>query len=234
MAKSRRVKPSFDRTPPTAEPDASAPLSRSEAPGPVIDIARASTPIATTPIAPRLIPPARAVSRLEHGIELMSRPFVIVIMLGVAALGAFRSRRALGLLLVVGALASAACNRFQTIWAGVEFQKDGRLKLAAEDPLCACLSIGNVSGKDLNLRSRFRGTTVGSTKLKVGEKLSFRFDWAGPENDDVYLIEATDAQGNEVDLSTAIRVEENVRWVTCSSAMCEYGDLLLNIGETGR
>jgi hypothetical protein len=154
-------------------------------------------------------------------------------MLGVAVLGVFRSRRALVLLLVCGGLAAGSC-RYQTIWAGVEFQDNGRLKLAAEDPLCGCLTIVNVAGKDLALRSRYHGTTMGSTTLKAGEKLNFRFDWAGQENDDVYILEATDAQGNEVNLKTAIRIDDKSNWLACSTATCPYGDLLLNMGETGR
>ncbi len=223
MAKSKKAKPSFDRTLPTPKSDAAAWVYRSDTPAVVIDVA----PISTTLVATR-----RVVSPVERGIDLLSRPFGLVIMLGVAVLGVFRSRRALMCLLVVGGLASASC-RYETIWSGVEFQDDGRLKLAAEDPLCGCLTIANISGKDLALLSRFHGTRMGSTVLKAGAKLSFRFDWAGQENDDVYTIAATDSQGNEVNLKTAIRIEDKSNWQSCDPAPCPYGDLLLNMGESG-
>ena len=223
MAKSRKAKPSFDRTPPPAQPDAAGWVYRSEAPVTKTDVAPDAAPVA----------PTRVVSGFERGIDLLSRPFALFIMLGVAVLGVFRSRRVLMLLLVAGGLGSASC-RYQTIWSGVEFQDDGRLKLAAEDPLCGCLTIVNVSGKDLALRSRFHGTTMGNTTLKAGAKLGFRFDWAGQENDDVYTIEGTDANGIEVNLKTAIRIEDRSSWQTCEPAPCWYGDLLLNMGETGR
>jgi len=231
MAKSRKTKPAFDSTPPAVEPDASASVHRSDGPTPVIS--EGVPPVIDVEPVSTIIVPPRAVSRLEHGIDLLSRPLGLVIMLGVAALGVFRSRRTLVLLLASGMLALTAC-RSQTIWSGVEFQQDGRLKLASQEPLCGCLTIVNVAGKDLALRSRLHGSTLGSTTLKAGAQLGFRFDWAGPENSDFYLIEATDAGGSEVNLKTAIRIEDKSGWVTCSSAACPYGELMLDMGETGR
>lgn len=225
MAKSRRAKPTSERAGPPA--DAGAPAWTAEA-------AEAAAVIDLVPVSAVSVP-SRQVSGLERGVDFLSRPFGLAITLGVAVWSVFRRRRtALVPLFVLGLLASSSCNRYDEIWAGVEFQEDGRMRLAAEDPLCGCLHVINTAGQDLALRSRFHGTTIGNTILKADQSVVFRFDWAGPENDDVYILEATDAQGNLVNLKTALRIHEQSNWMACSTADCPLGELLLNVGQVGQ
>src|SRR5262249_47397991 len=149
--------------------------------------------------------------------------------IGIALLRAFRRP---GPLALAAAIALSSACRARVIWTGVELQSDGSLKLAAEEPYCGCVTISNISGKELRLRSRFQQTTVGRATLKPAEHLTFRFDWAGPSNDDVYHIDGSGADGATVDLKTAIRIDERSGWLDCPSAPCPYGDLLMNMGET--
>ena len=128
----------------------------------------------------------------------------------------------------------AGCRR-QVVWSGIAMEPaTGTIKLAAQEPNCGCTTIANTSGQVIRLRATFRDSTIGSTSLQPGQRLRFRFDWAGPANDDVYVLHGTTENGQPVDLTKAIRVEENPRWEDCSSASCTYGALMMNLGETGR
>ena len=135
------------------------------------------------------------------------------------------------LLLMLSVLASASCRRYETIWSGAEFTDDGKLELASEDPLCGCLTIANTSGGELTLRSRFEGTTLGTLVIKTDERATYRYDWAGPDDDDVYVLDGTDAQGNQLDMRTAIRFDERGTWMACSATPCAYNSLKLSRGE---
>jgi hypothetical protein len=246
MAKSKRAKSSLDRTPKAAKPDPMVRADRLEPAAASIDVAPVSAPSV----------PTRAMSPLERGIELTSRPFGVVVMLGMAALGAFRTRRTLVLLLAFGALTSVSC-RSREIWAGQEFL-DGRLRLAAQDPYCGCLTIRNQYAQELTLTSRFHGVKLGERKLNKGEVLSFRYDWAAEESEDVYEIEAKDADrklnmgdpkvitieegacGTRSD-SAGARTPPNAAprcyWWPCEADVltnCPYGDLRLDLGGIGK
>ncbi len=141
---------------------------------------------------------------------------------------------AAGVLVVCAAVLAGGCRR-QTIWSGIQAQpSNGTLKLAAQEPLCGCTTVANRSKEELRLRAEFRGSTIGSATLKPGQRLRFRFDWAGPENDDVYVLEGMDADGRPVDLTQVLRVEEKPRWQDCADTGCTYGTLLMNLGETSR
>jgi hypothetical protein len=238
MAKSTRSKkprPSFDREPPPVAGDEASwvPAPTDAATVLVPDSPAVGEPTAAVALpapAPTRRPPS--IRRAdESAFDLLSRPFEIVVILGVALLRAFRRP---GPLALVAALAlSSACQlRARVIWSGAELQEDGALKLAAEEPFCGCLTITNISGNELRLRSMFDQTTVGRMTLKPDERATFRFDWAGPGNDDVYHIDGLGADGARIDLNTAIRIDERSGWLECRSAPCQYGDLLLNMGET--
>jgi hypothetical protein len=246
MAKSKRAKPSLDRTPKAARPDAEVRAHPVETAAEVIDVAPVSA----------LSVPMRAMSPLERGIELTSRPFGVVVMLGMAALGAFRSRRTFVLLLACGALMSVSC-RSREIWAGQEFLA-GRLRLAAQEPYCGCMTIRSQHDQQLTLTSYFHGMQLGETKLNKGDVLAFRYDWAGPENDDVYEIEAKDGnQKLNLQDQKVITIEDGAcgtrsraagaqtppnaaprcYWWPCDSeklTKCPYGDLVLDLGGIGK
>jgi len=130
------------------------------------------------------------------------------------------------------AVALLGCRR-QTIWAGAEFSRanGGQLRLAAQQPLCGCMTLVNQSPRDLLLRSTLHGSAIGGATIKAGDRLRFRFDWAGPANDDYYLLEGTE-NGEPVDLSTVVRLAETSRWQPCSTIDCAYGTLHLDIAES--
>src|SRR5262245_4160230 len=84
-------------------------------------------------------------------------------------------RHASATLVAAAAVASTSC-RAHVIWSGAEFQPDGTLRLAAEEPFCGCLRITNSSQESVHLRSRFANTTVGEATLAPGEQLAVKFD----------------------------------------------------------
>jgi hypothetical protein len=133
-------------------------------------------------------------------------------------------------LLVVVAFAATGC-RFQRIWSGLEAQPDGTLKLAAEEPLCGCLSVVNANIADVRLRAMQRDATVGEATLRPAERRRFRFDWGGGIGDH-YEIAVSTLDGQPLQIDDALEVEERPRWVECEDASCEFGDL--NMSTVGK
>jgi hypothetical protein len=139
-----------------------------------------------------------------------------------------------GVLLLCAAAALTGCRR-QVIWSGIQMLPGtGTMKLAAPEPECGCTTVANSSRDTIRLRAKFRDSIIGSATLAPGERLRFRFDWAGPQNDDVYVLSGTDTSGKPVDLGQVLRIEENPRWQDCNEIGCTYGTLLMNLGETGQ
>ncbi|MDE3155388.1 MAG: hypothetical protein KGN76_09815 [Acidobacteriota bacterium] len=126
------------------------------------------------------------------------------------------------------------CRR-QAVWAGAAFfpEDGGQLRLAAEQPDCGCLTILNRSGRTLLLRATLRGAPVGGAEVAAGAQLVFRFDWAGPRDNDYYLLEGIE-DGQHVDLRQALQLGESPRWQPCETIACPYGSLQMNVAETGR
>ncbi len=126
------------------------------------------------------------------------------------------------------------CRR-QAIWAGAAFfaQDQGQLRLAASQPLCGCLTLVNDTTRSVLLRTTVHGSVVGGETLQAGQRLRFRFDWAGPQNDDYYLLEGLE-NGRHLDLRNVTRLVETPRWQPCSTTDCAYGRLGMNVAETGR
>jgi hypothetical protein len=136
-----------------------------------------------------------------------------------------RDRRSRFLVLCVSlALVTAGC-RARRIWTGVEFQPDGKLRVAAEEPMCGCLSVVNAGNDEVRLRATQRMESIGQAVLKPAARLRYRFDWGGPQNDDSYEIVVTTPDGRPLDADKALEVEERPRWVECEAAACEVGDL---------
>jgi hypothetical protein len=58
---------------------------------------------------------------------------------------------------VLVALLAAGC-RYETIWSGAVHDSKGQyIRLAADEPLCGCLRLRNLSGQDILLRSLLKG-----------------------------------------------------------------------------
>jgi len=140
--------------------------------------------------------------------------------------------RLLGATILALSLAAAliGCRR-QVIFEGAEMQRaTGTVKIAAPAPLCGCANVTNITGQPLRLGAVFNSRTTGSTVLPPGQRLQFRFDWAGPATDDFYVIEGTTESGQHVDLTKALRLQVS-QWQDCSTATCSYAPLGMNVGE---
>jgi hypothetical protein len=133
------------------------------------------------------------------------------------------------------ALALGACKHPETVWFGSEITADGdRIQLAAEEPLCGCITLANKSGRDLKLRASMRDVTVGTATLKAGESLRTKFDWAGSENDDLYYIDVAEATGRHTAAKGAIELDQRSKFEECQVAQCPYGSLLMNAAAGGK
>ena len=175
--------------------------------------------------------PTRRVSTLERAVALLSRPFGLAILLGLAVFGRGRPHRLMRLLVVL--ILVSAC-RARPIWSGAEFQKDGTFKLSSEEPYCGCLTVTNVLGRELHLQSMYHLNAVGKTTLRPGQQVTFRFDWTGPLNADFYELVGSTADGTPVNLQSALRLDERSGWQDCTSIPCEDGDLQMNLGQRGK
>ena len=64
------------------------------------------------------------------------------------------ARCARTLLVIAAALVAARCARYEEIWSGVRVERDGTIRLVADEPFCACVDLVNRSGAPVELRSR--------------------------------------------------------------------------------
>ena len=132
-------------------------------------------------------------------------------------------------------LCFAAGCRSKEVWSGAEFSLDGSsMRLAADEPACGCLALTNRSSAEVRLLGSFRSITTGEARLFPGEKLRFKFDWCSPQLEDVYELRAYDAGGRPLKLRDAVHVDGLDPWRPCDKAACDYGPLLMNLGETTR
>ncbi len=136
--------------------------------------------------------------------------------------------RVMATALAVSALGLAAC-RAHSIWIGVAFDEEGRIKVAAEEPHCGCVTFASRASQPVTLRATFHGSTVGRAVLGPGERLRVRFDWAGSEDSDFYLVDGT-VDGRPIRLSTDVRIEEPDGSRPCNATSCAYGDLKMDLG----
>ena len=136
-------------------------------------------------------------------------------------------------MLLVAGLLSASCQK-AVIWSGVQYLEDGRIQLASEEPQCGCLTLINTSSMPITLTASYHGTRTGKVVLQPGERLSTRYDWAGAENDDVYILDGTGRNGEHVDLRKTVQFEGQDRIQDCATIECELGDLNMNVGVIGQ
>jgi hypothetical protein len=132
------------------------------------------------------------------------------------------------------AVALIAACRYEEIWVGAAYLDDGTLQLAAQEPMCGCVTVTNTSGQELHLRSNFRGTTLGTATLAAKASLRFGFDWAGHMTDDVYVVDGWFTNGTPVRLQDTTTLRGPEPWEDCGSLSCPWGDLLLNYANVGR
>ena len=144
-------------------------------------------------------------------------------------------RRAL-LPLAAAIVLLAGCLRYQTVWSGAAYDESGHyIDLAADEPLCGCLVLKNSSDRDIMLRSTLHDRELGTQLLPRSTTLTVRFDWAGPNGQDLYRLEGFDANGQRVKLHDLTLIEDNGwPWQVCTAEpLCDRGTLSMNLGENG-
>ena len=130
----------------------------------------------------------------------------------------------------------AGCLRYQTVWSGAVYDRSGHyIDLAADEPLCGCLVLKNFSDRDIMLHSMLQAKGLGSQLLPRSTTLTVRFDWAGPNGQDLYRLEGFDAQGQRVKLRDLTTIEDNGwPWQVCTAEpICDHGTLAMNRGQSG-
>jgi hypothetical protein len=110
----------------------------------------------------------------------------------------------------------------------VRFNGEGDIELAALMPQCGCVSVTNTSGGPVILRATLHGVKIGEAVISEGETHDYRFDWAGPENSDLYVVAAYDQAGEKLKANKVIRLNSFASVVNCRSAACEYGGLQMS------
>jgi hypothetical protein len=145
-----------------------------------------------------------------------------------------RSATRAGAALALLVISLGGC-RSKQVWSGAQYSLDGSsMRLAAEEPTCGCLALTNKSKNEVRLLGNFRSITTGEARLFAGEKLRFKFDWCSSNLDDVYELRAYDVSGQPLKLRDVIKVDGLDPWRACDKAACDYGALLMNLGETTR
>ena len=130
-------------------------------------------------------------------------------------------------------LLTVGCRQ-ERLWSGIQVQLDGRIKLASEQPRCGCLTVGNTTDGVLRLESVQGGQLLGDATLKPKEISSFRFDWAGTSANASYMISVSTPEGRSLDARKTLSIETHPAWTFCDETLCEYGSLMMNLGDRGR
>ncbi len=158
----------------------------------------------------------------------------------------FRSRRMrrIGLLALAICWLLSSCRR-EEVWQGAEYGPAGKLlKLSSEEPFCGCLDLVNVSNNWIHLRSnvllsenKWRPVERGWVDLAPfgqvpGSALKARFDWAGQNAKDIYVLDAWSADGKHLNIRDVVRMNGyGFPFAPCDGMKeCQVGTLFLNTG----
>jgi hypothetical protein len=144
-----------------------------------------------------------------------------------------------GCLLAFLAVALLAGCRKQTVWSGAEYNAKGNLlRLSSDQPFCGCLDAVNVSDKSIVIRSKVRLDENKSALVErgrrivhPGEEIQERFDWTGPDADDVYVLDALTTDGKTIKIREVLRMN-GFGWpfTPCDTHACKRGPLFMNTG----
>ena len=144
-----------------------------------------------------------------------------------------------GALLVIALCWLPAGCRREVVWSGAAFSKSGdTLRLASEEPFCGCLDLVNISHEPVYIRSRvtlgendWKPIERGGEVMAPGQELKERFDWAGLDARDVFLLDAWSADGKPLRIRDVIRMN-GYGWPfePCDISKCKVGKLFLNTG----
>lgn len=142
--------------------------------------------------------------------------------------------RTVGLAGAFAVLLVAIGCRTQVLWAGIDAQRDGRIRLVAEAPRCGCLTVANALDTPVKLQTMRGGQILGQTTLQPKHRASYRFDSAGTYQNAAYLVEVTTVDGQRLDARRSLRIDDRPAWVFCEEAPCEYGALMMNLADLER
>ena len=129
-----------------------------------------------------------------------------------------------------------ACFRYEKIWSGAEFDSTGgkTLRLASDEPFCGCIDLSNRSSDAILLRSRVGELERGHALLEAGEKKIYKFDWAGPDYNDVFTIDVFTASKPHTRLEAEdVLTVNSYTWPfhQCDDTRCDWEELLMNTGS---
>ena len=146
-------------------------------------------------------------------------------------------------LAIVLCAAVSGCGNRETLYHGAEIDPDGgHFDVAALMPQCGCMTLAmsdEASGvEQIQVVTRFHGAEIGALPLSAGESQRVAFDWAGPENTDVYEILAfeMDQDGDGLyqraaapsPLVASLLSVSDVVEGTCRTNTCAFGPLNLH------
>jgi hypothetical protein len=144
-----------------------------------------------------------------------------------------------GCLVALLAMAVLVGCRRQTVWSGAEYNTKGNLlRLSSDQPFCGCLDAVNVSNKPIVIRAKVRLVEDKSELVERGrrtiqpqEEIKERFDWAGPDADDVYVLDALTTDGKPLIIRDALRMN-GYGWpfTPCDTHVCQRGPLFMDTG----
>jgi hypothetical protein len=130
----------------------------------------------------------------------------------------------------------------ETIRYGREVTPEGdRLRVAALQPRCGCVSLANVTQERVWLESWFYSIPIGNTIVEPGERRRFLFDWSGPEAADFYEMVAfkvgqddrgrpqrdNSDQGGLL-IRDVLPEYAQLTFMSCNDTACEFGTLNMN------
>ena len=137
-----------------------------------------------------------------------------------------RGRR--GVVLMVLVLALAGCARREHVYGGVQYSADGKRLMLASHGACGCVT-QNKTNRPLTLVATLHAGPTGSMILAPEDIQRVRFDWAGPDGDDLYEIVAVDPESEILltplsDYVAFAGTDES----GCGDASCSFQSLNMN------
>jgi hypothetical protein len=143
-----------------------------------------------------------------------------------------KTRRAAPAVVCLALLCLSGC-RLTDVWSGVRTQSSGRsVELAAKTPLCGCLTFENRTDQPVFIESSLDDATTGSAVVPARSFLGQRFDWAGAQPDDFYILKAWTGQGSQLRFGTDVTFSVSP-WEDCAKAACAFEPMMMDVGLTG-
>jgi hypothetical protein len=143
-----------------------------------------------------------------------------------------RTGRASTAVVCLALLCLSGC-RLTEVWSGVRTPSNGSVQLAAKTPLCSCIVFENRSAQPVFIESSLDDASTGNVVVPAQSTLGQRFDWAGPEPNDFYILRAWTGNGSLLRFGNEVTFSVSP-WEDCAKAACEFAPMMMNVGLTNR